>query len=562
MRGFRAEISRSYKVAVGNAIYFFSGATKAFVIGLRINKCSFTPLQADVFVGLAVIEKWPCRDDKPQLYEERSFMTICVHRKQLVSLFDSIATHWRWPMLFVIACFCLAEAVTGHTQQPRGTISPQQFSEFGSSVEFDINLVRLYPNILDNPQFMRYFVALNNCGSPQIPQLLNNELDFPQIAAYYKAHAAEIISGLPPIVSVGLYGGARSHGDDRLLDTAKLGEYDVQRGVFPIITHQGMSVMRPGGDSSSAQSPSTGSGNLTISLGGLFGRKSKSASTDGGKSNANEHHVVQMNGDFGIESVRDTLMPGCPAANAVVHLAGRQFGFLPHDYSVRTEAAGFDEVPMPESAAREYINKHPPTSRGVMFVVYIRLLDQPPQVDQMQGRSDQSLSQAAFAGKIAKVDVVDVQSGGVIASLLDDHSVPSFMDAQEQPQASEGPESTVFMAHLPQMPPGAVKFQYTSTKRMATLQQSIDTVVAIAMEHDFCKWPIGSQAQHNVVDFLNDIQSDSAHSARIPIAAQTTQKRMDILGPQYCGNFQEKYRYELMMNQIWPNGKLANPDAF
>jgi hypothetical protein len=96
----------------------------------------------------------------------------------------------------------------------------------------DLNLLQNNLALLDDPEVMKYFVLLNNCvvtsdASPnydpsqqKVLRVLGNELDYPAVAAYYKNHAAEILTDLP--TAVGLSNGSST-----------LGKYDTTRHAFP-----------------------------------------------------------------------------------------------------------------------------------------------------------------------------------------------------------------------------------------------------------------------------------------------------------------------------------------
>ena len=91
---------------------------------------------------------------------------------------------------------------------------------------FDLNLFRANPDLLNDPGVMKYFAYLNSCGmtssrSAQINGVFRNELDYPQVADFYRGHAKETLLKVPqtPRVTFG---------------TTTLGTYDTTRKIFPI----------------------------------------------------------------------------------------------------------------------------------------------------------------------------------------------------------------------------------------------------------------------------------------------------------------------------------------
>jgi len=94
-------------------------------------------------------------------------------------------------------------------------------------VRLDLNLFRLDPKFLDALGSMRYFVVLNNCKAAgnidqRIVKVLDNELDYPKVSAYYKSRAASTLENLPTTATISIAG-------------ASLGPYDTAKKVFPIL---------------------------------------------------------------------------------------------------------------------------------------------------------------------------------------------------------------------------------------------------------------------------------------------------------------------------------------
>ena len=78
-----------------------------------------------------------------------------------------------------------------------GTLTPGMLDKIDdATVRLDLILMRLKPELLESKQFMRYFIALNNCGNATIQAQLDNELDYPKLVAYYRPRAQLILASL------------------------------------------------------------------------------------------------------------------------------------------------------------------------------------------------------------------------------------------------------------------------------------------------------------------------------------------------------------------------------
>ncbi len=75
------------------------------------------------------------------------------------------------------------------------------------TVRFDVNAIRLDPSLLENKFVMQYFIGLNNCHDRGVERSLQNELDYPALAKYYRDNAAAILSALPDTGGVAMYRG-------------------------------------------------------------------------------------------------------------------------------------------------------------------------------------------------------------------------------------------------------------------------------------------------------------------------------------------------------------------
>jgi hypothetical protein len=89
-----------------------------------------------------------------------------------------------------------------------------------TGVLLDLNFMRLDRTSLDDPEFLKYFIALNNCGNPQIDKQF--EFDFPKMAPFYRDKASKILDIIPTTIRL-------------QLPMPILGEYDQVRHAFPIL---------------------------------------------------------------------------------------------------------------------------------------------------------------------------------------------------------------------------------------------------------------------------------------------------------------------------------------
>jgi hypothetical protein len=123
--------------------------------------------------------------------------------------------------------FCHQSA---HAQQSSGTagiLDLEKIEKNGriAGVRDDLVWFRLNDAVLDDPDVMRYFIALNNCDSRTIIKEMNSEFEYPRLASYYKAKAPEILKNIP------LWIGYSSR--------AFLGEYDRGKKAFPFVDATG-----------------------------------------------------------------------------------------------------------------------------------------------------------------------------------------------------------------------------------------------------------------------------------------------------------------------------------
>jgi hypothetical protein len=140
------------------------------------------------------------------------------------------------------------------------------------TIFFDLNMIRSNLSLLEDPQLMRYFVTINNCGPKtgqdnRVRKVLSNELDYPTIAKFYKAKAPEFLAVVPRTAKVNL-------------GYAALGAYDTTKGVFPLVMQR---VGKPIQITMPAQGPIDATNNM-VGVGGACAeaRDARAASEDAG----------------------------------------------------------------------------------------------------------------------------------------------------------------------------------------------------------------------------------------------------------------------------------------
>jgi hypothetical protein len=235
-----------------------------------------------------------------------------------------------------------------------------------TTLRFDLNYLRVNPAALDEKPVMQYFAALNNCNRPDVERALFNELDYPPLAEFYKAKAAEILASLPrtiPDVSFDRAIGGTQVGTYRLwTQVLSLGEYDRQRKVFPI--------RFPGKDQ------------------------------------------VEIPEALSTDSMRRKLSKTCPAvqraANAVVP-------YLPAQYEIAVRPMAFRELPMDEESARRYIDSAG-ADRNVFLVIDSAILDSAPRIE----RGTNNLTKATLQARVVRVRVIDSRTQKSIGAVYDD----------------------------------------------------------------------------------------------------------------------------------------------
>lgn len=150
--------------------------------------------------------------------------------------------------LWLIAAiwYCPQPRVALAQEYNLGTLTKETVERLNNqTLRFDLSLARLDPAVLDDKAFMRYFILLNNCRlnapapntpaatvDPRIVRALDNELDYPKIAAFYKTKAQGMLEGLS--VSDG----------DLLITAGSLGTYDTAKSAFHSLFRDGRTASR------------------------------------------------------------------------------------------------------------------------------------------------------------------------------------------------------------------------------------------------------------------------------------------------------------------------------
>lgn len=253
------------------------------------------------------------------------------------------------------------------------------------AVRFDLNYLRVNPAALDDKPVMQYFIALNNCGRPDVERALFNELDYPALAAFYRAKAAQILASMPRTITdiaFDRYIGGHQSGNWTLWSQSlSLGEYDRTRHAFPL--------KYPGKDE--VEIPDA-------------------LSTPGGDRN---------------------LGRGCPAAQKAASAAR---SYLPSQYEILVRPAAYRELPMDEASARQYIDSAGP-QRGVFLAVDVAILDDPPNVD----REKNFIRKATLRAQVARLRVIDSRTQKPLGTLFDDGSLRAGGQVAQTPPEPSPP---------------------------------------------------------------------------------------------------------------------------
>ncbi|HKT48262.1 MAG TPA: hypothetical protein VJP87_12120 [Candidatus Acidoferrales bacterium] len=270
-----------------------------------------------------------------------------------------------------------AKSAPGH-----GILTADELSAFGNgTVPLDLISMRFHPELLAQKPVMQYFIALNNCHDSSVERALQNELDYPALASFYSAKAQEILAGLPDaagfITFRGYKGGllwGRSAKNGEVTPgadekrTLSLGEYDISRKVFPILT------------------------------------------SDQAKS-------FEVSGTQGAEINRASLEKSCPVAYNTF-MRSRLVNVMPTGYAVTVASPmTFNELPMSEADARKFIEGAAagPAQREVVLGVELHLK---PDAQKSNAK------QFVYDGTIARITVMKRASFQPVGILYDDHTLP------------------------------------------------------------------------------------------------------------------------------------------
>jgi hypothetical protein len=455
-----------------------------------------------------------------------------------------------------------------------GTLTAEKLKEMGTTVQLDINLVRVHPEILQNKQFMRYFIALNNCSNPGIKKTLDNELDYPRVESYYRSKAAEIVGALPSFVALAMFGGARSVHDPTITgDSLRLGEYDQSKGAFPLTFHaawgsQKSAAPASGGTANNGAANNSGgndpSKNITISLGSIFHKKSNNPS-NANSGDDNTNHVAELEGAFDVHYNRENLYQTCPAANSET---GHLFGVLPGDYTVNAQRMGFDVFPMSEADSLQYINNHAPTERGVTLGVYLRILDTDPAIEAIPNQP-LNIRRVTFSGSEARVSIIDNKTGATLGNLMDNHSVPPEMTnvARSIPPPVAAPGGTETASALNGMnaapASGATGSANTpSTGIPASMNNmGITTTETVMVESTVCNWPVPDDQQANLQRYLTEASQSPVWGPHVTVATRNARLRFSEFGTRaFCNSPVKRYEFNGLLSTLCPKGQIAAPD--
>lgn len=264
----------------------------------------------------------------------------------------------------------------------RHTLQESELEQMNNgTVRFDLSAMRVDPQLLEQKPVMQYFIALNNCNDSAIERALQNELDYPALASFYRGKAAEILSGLSDTAGVVMFGGdritpgtgipqatvlwgRRAAGNAPIQRTLTLGEYDVRRGVFPILV-------------------------------------------------SDKSRTIDIADTQRVEADRASLEKSCPVGYNTL-MRSRVGSVLPNVYTVTVPSMTFSELPMSEADARRYIEGSGKGQRRIFLGVDLHL---------KPGAASSTRNEFAYDGTIARVAVLNPVSYEPIASLFDDRTL-------------------------------------------------------------------------------------------------------------------------------------------
>lgn len=386
-------------------------------------------------------------------------------------------------------------------RQGDSILQPSELEQLNNgTVHFDLNFIRVHPNLLQEKPVMQYFIALNNCNDSTVERALQNELDYAALASFYGGRAAEILAGLPDTAGIMMFGGDRitaSTGDQAWVlwgrravgnapipRTLTLGEFDISGKVFPIIVSD----------------------------------KSK---------------TIDLAGTQQIVADRGSLKKSCPVAYNTL-LASQAATLLPTTYSVSIPSMTFSELAMSEGDARKYIESVGSAQRNIVLGVDLHL---------KPGGKSAKADEFAYDGTIARVTVLRperTQTLGTLyqplGTLYDDHSLPPIQIKKI---------------------PSAI----TTMKSTREFNEEVITAVYVSQAADACGWPISPEQKANLKRYIYDVDTYGKFNDRASINGVMASVRNGINDPSrhFCENPTERQDFNRRAATVWPKGPMAAP---
>lgn len=220
------------------------------------------------------------------------------------------------------------------------------------TTQLDLITLRYDPSLLDSREFMRYFIALNNCGDRTVARSMDSEFDYPPMVAFYKPKAQEIAKVVPNDFIINMGSGFN------------LGEYDMARKAFPFVT--ALKRSQP----------------------------------------VDFNNVTPSDPPQGVP-----LCPGTLRSVNLGRLPRRSDGGydMPFPaYMVKFKDVKFSELPMDEEAARAFAARFRGGIRMVSILLDIEVLPDAPKIEKhrMAGTSN-DFSYITFNGTVKKIEILN-----------------------------------------------------------------------------------------------------------------------------------------------------------
>lgn len=391
-------------------------------------------------------------------------------------------------------------AAPATARQGHGILQPSELEQMNNStVRFDLNAMRVNPNLLQEKPVMQYFIALNNCNEASVERALQNELDYPALANFYSAKAAEILAGLPDTARIAMFAGDSKPGDQSWVlwgrravgnapipKTLTLGEYDLSRRVFPI----------------------------------LVSDKSK---------------TIDLAGTQRIEADRASLQKSCPVGYNTL-IGSRALSVLPTGYSVSVPSMTFSELPMDEGDARKYIEHPGSAQRNVVLGVDLHLKPAHQSSTTKEFASDGTIARVTVFAESGCTNCPHNLSFQPVGTLYDDHSLPPIQSKRV---------------------PSAI----TTMKSTREFNGEIVTAVYVSQAADACGWPISPEQKANLKRYISDVNTYGKFNDRASINGVMASVRNGINDPSrhFCENPTERQDFDRRAATVWPKGPMAAP---